>query len=219
MQPHTPPLRPHGSLPAASRLAMLLLCAGFAWAPWAQAERADRGKPLALESDKPCTANLQTQTSVCSGNVVISQGTLLLRAERLEVREVAGYITAQAFGADGAPARFRQKRDGVDEFVEGAANRITYDSRAGTVRFEGAAQVRRLRGTAVADEVQGAQILWNSLAEQLDVQGGQTTGSNPGGRVRVVITPRAEGEGSAPPATAPAPPPALKPSGGLGERR
>lgn len=216
--PH-PPFRPawHPAWRpwASAGLATVALCAGLAATPAAWAERADRGKPLALESDKPCTANLQTQTSVCSGNVVISQGTLLLRAERLEVREVAGYITAQAMGADGAPARFRQKRDGVDEFVEGLANRITYDSRAGTVRFEGAAQVRRLRGTAVADEVQGAQILWNSLAEQLDVQGGQSTGSNPGGRVRVVITPRAEAE----PAPATTPAPALKPSGSLGERR
>jgi len=217
MPHHTPLSRRTVHLRAATGLASALLCAGLGWPLAALAERADRGKPLALESDKPCTANLQTQVSVCSGNVVISQGTLLLRAERLEVREVAGYITAQAFGADGAPARFRQKRDGVDEFVEGLANRITYDSRAGTVRFEGAAQVRRLRGSAVADEVQGAQILWNSLAEQLDVQGGQASSSNPGGRVRVVITPRADAEPAAP--TSPTPAPALKPSGALGERR
>ena len=75
--------------------------------------------------------------------------------------------------------------------------------------------VRRLRGGTVADEIQGQQIVWDSTAESFNVRGGAATATNPGGRVRAVITPRV-------PADALAPAPAgseLKPSPGLGDRR
>lgn len=197
-----------------SLLAVLLLTGGAA----ASAEKADRSRPMTLESDQPCTVSLLKQTSVCSGNVVISQGTLQLRADRLELRETPeGYQMAVAIGSAAKPATYRQKRDGADETVEGQAQRIDYDSRAGTLRFEGAAVVRRLRGSTVADEIQGQQIVWDSTAESFNVRGGAATATNPGGRVRAVITPRIPADEPAPPA-----PPAgadLKPSPGLGDRR
>ena len=196
-----------------SWIAVVLLATGSA-AAWA--EKADRGRPMTLESDQPCTVSLLKQTSVCSGNVVISQGTLQLRADRLELRETPeGYQMAVATGSAAKPATYRQKRDGADEVVEGQAQRIDSDSRAGTLRFEGAAVVRRLRGSTVADEIQGQQIVWDSTAESFNVRGGAATATNPGGRVRAVITPRAPADAVS---TAPAGN-ELKPSPGLGERR
>jgi lipopolysaccharide export system protein LptA len=198
-----------------SLLAALLLTTGSA-AAWA--ERADRSRPMTLESDQPCTVNLLRQTSVCSGNVVISQGTLQIRADRLELRESPeGYQMAVATGTPGKPATYRQKRDGADETVEGQAQRIDYDSRAGTLRFDGEAVVRRLRGSTVADEIQGQQIVWDSTAESFNVRGGAATASNPSGRVRAVITPRVPADAAAP-ASAPAGS-ALQASPGLGDRR
>ena len=183
----------------------------------ARAEKADRSKPMTLESDQPCTVNLLKQTSVCSGNVVISQGTLLIRADQLALRETPdGYQMAQAVGAAGKAATYRQKRDSVDETIEGTAHRIDYDSRTGTLRFDGAAQVRRLQGTVLADEISGGVIVWDSVAETFNVRGGAATAANPGGRVRAVITPRAPADaGSAPAAAAVG----LKPSAVLGDRR
>jgi lipopolysaccharide export system protein LptA len=196
------------------RIVALLLATGVAAA---SAEKADRTRPMTLESDKPCTVSLLKQTSTCSGNVVISQGTLQIRADRLELRETPeGYQMALAIGVAGKPATYRQKRDGAaDEFVEGQAQRIDYDSRAGTLRFEGAAVVRRLRGSTVADEIQGQQITWDSTAESFSVQGGAATAANPGGRVRAVITPRVPAE----PAPAGGDGAGLKASPGLGDRR
>ena len=208
-----PILRLLHSPPLACVTAALLL--GVAGQP-ALAEKADRSKAMTLESDQPCDVNLQKQTSVCSGNVVIIQGTLQLRADRLELRETPqGHQTAQALGSAGKLASYRQKRDGLDEVVEGQAQRIDYDSRAGTLRFEGQAQVRRLQGGAVADEIQGGVIVWDSVAETFNVRGGAATASNPGGRVRAVIAPRAQVDApAAVPASA-----ALRPSSTLGERR
>jgi lipopolysaccharide export system protein LptA len=197
---------------ACCNAACLAVLAAPAWA-----ERADRTKPMTLESDQPCVVNLVKNTSSCSGNVVITQGTLVLRADRVELRETPdGYQLASAIGADGKPAQYRQKRDAVDEHVEGTAQRIDYDSRANTLRFEGQAVARRLRAGVTADEIHGQVILWDNTAELFNVQGGAPTDRNPGGRVRAVIAPR-EPAASAPPTPASAP--RLRSTPSLGDRR
>lgn len=186
--------------------ALLLVVAG------ATAERADRSRPLTLESDRPCTVDLAKQVSQCSGNVVVTQGTLALRAPRLELRETPeGYQIVTATGEPAAPARYRQKRDGVDETIEGQAQRIVYDGKAATLRFEGDAVVRRLAGAQTRDEIHGRLIVWDAIGEQFSVEGGAATAANPGGRVRAVIAPRD--------AAASAPAVVLQPGSGLGERR
>lgn len=212
------------SIPFAARLTLGAGLALLLAALPAQAERADRTKPMALESDQPCVVNLAKQTSACAGNVVISQGTLLLRADKLDVRETPeGWQVVQASGTADKPARVKQKRDGIDETVEGQAQRIEYDSKTGVIRFEGAAVVRRLRGATLADEIQGARIVWDGQAETFNVQGGGgTTATNPGGRVRAVITPRPGTEAAAAMAAEAASAPTqapLKSTPALGERR
>ncbi|HEX6017883.1 MAG TPA: lipopolysaccharide transport periplasmic protein LptA [Burkholderiaceae bacterium] len=183
----------------------------------AAAERADRTRPLTMESDKPCTVDLVRQVSICSGNVVIAQGTLVIRADRVELRELPdGYRTATAIGSAAKPATYRQRRDGGEEELEGSAERIEYDARTDTLRFTGNAQVRRLRGGVAAEDIQGSVIVWDNAAEVFSVQGGAATPSNPSGRVRAVLSPRAEAASAAGSAAA-APP--LQPSTLLGERR
>lgn len=154
------------------------------------AEKADRSQPIVVEADKPGTLDLQRQVVVFNGNVQILQGTMVIRAERIEVREQpGGYRAAVATGVPGRPATYRQKRDGVNEFVEGTADRIEYDARAGTLRFVGNGAVRRLRDGVVADEITGAEIRWDDSAELFSVDGGDAAA---GGRVRAVLTPRPE---------------------------
>lgn len=183
-------------------------------APSAQAEKADRGKPMVVEADKDGVLDLQRQVLVYSGNVVISQGSMILRAERVEMRTLPdGYRTASALGAVGKPAHWRQRRDGVDESVEGSADRIEFDGRADTLRFVGNGAVRRLRGGSVADEITGANILWDNGTEVFKVEGGATSPTNPTGRVRAVLSPKAEAPAPVP-ATAP-----LAPSRNLGDKR
>lgn len=196
------------------RRAVALL--GLLAAAGAQAERADRTKPLTMEADRPCTVDLLRQVSVCSGNVVIAQGTLVIRADRIELRELPdGYRTATAIGAPGKPAAYRQRRDGGEEELEGSAERLEYDARNDTVRLVGSAQVRRLRGGVAAEDIQGSVIVWDNTAELFSVQGGAATPSNPGGRVRAVLSPRAEPASAA----GAAPAASLQPSTSLGERR
>jgi lipopolysaccharide export system protein LptA len=73
--------------------------------------------------------------------------------------------------------------------------------------------VRRLRSGILADEITGATIIWDNGSEVFKVEGGAATPANPTGRVRAVLSPRAEASAPAP-ATVP-----LSGSRALGEPR
>jgi lipopolysaccharide export system protein LptA len=169
--------------------------AALAAAP-AQAEKADRFKPLNVEADLPGKIDLLNQHVVFNGNVVVTKGTMTIRASRIEVRESPdGYHTAVAFGSPSQHATFRQKRDAADEYIAGDAERLEYDGKSDVIRFVNNASVRRLRGSETSDEISGNLVTYDSGTEVFNVTGGApATASNPGGRVRAVLTPR---EGSA----------------------
>jgi lipopolysaccharide export system protein LptA len=193
------------------------LAVGLAPAP-AAAERADRNKPMVLEADRSGSVDLQRQIFVYDGNAVITQGTMVMRAERIEIRQTPdGFYSGQAIGAPGKPASWRQLRDGGgDEVVEGTADRIDFDGRADTLRFIGNSAVRRLRDGVVADEIVGGVIVWDNLAEVFRVEGGAVSAVNPTGRVRAVLAPRpAAGAAAGAAASAPASAPAASGSSGL----
>ena len=185
----------------------------------AHAERADRLKPLNVQADASGTIDLQKQTLMFNGNVVIAKGTMVIRASRVEVRQLpSGYDIAVAFGAPGAPATFRQKRDGVDEYITGEAERLEYDGKADTIRFVNNAAVRRLRGATLADEITGNLVTYDSTTEVFSVSGGApSTAANPGGRVRAVLAPRLGTEAAREAAQAPSSGTALKLSPTLAE--
>lgn len=203
-------------------LPILAVLAALAAAP-AFAEKADRFKPLNVEADQPGRIDLLNQHVVFNGNVVVTKGTMTIRAGRIEVRETPdGYHSAVAIGAANKPATFRQKRDGVDEWIEGEAERLEYDGKTDTIRFVTNAAVRRLRGSTVADEIAGNVVSYDSIAEVFSVSGGAAaTPANPGGRVRAVLTPRegsaAAAEAAAAAASEPTPPLKLSPALGSGK--
>lgn len=196
------------SLPSPSRLqpGVAALCCALALlvAGPAAAERADRNKPMVLEADRGGSVDLQRQVFVYEGNAVVTQGTMVMRAERIELRQTPdGFYVGQAIGAPGRPATWRQRRDGdADEFVEGSAERIDFDGRADVLRFSGNGAVRRLRAGVIADEITGGVIVWDNSAEVFSVEGGAPSAVNPGGRVRAVLAPRAAAASA--PASSPA---------------
>jgi lipopolysaccharide export system protein LptA len=189
------------------------LLAGLVLAGAAHAERADRNKPLNAEADSLRYDDAK-QTSVFSGNVVITKGSILIRGAQVEVRQDA---SGNQFGlVTGKPGFFRQKREGVDEFIEGQAERIEYDSKADTVKFIGGAVLRRFKGAQLNDETVGSVITYNSGNDTFSVDGGpgSRTASNPSGRVRAMFTPVAKPDAAA---TPPASPAQLRPSTQLDE--
>jgi len=183
------------SSPCRAGVALVASLAALSALP-ARAEKADRFKPLNVEADLPGKIDLLKQFVVFNGNVVVTKGTMTIRAARIEVRELPdGYHTAVAFGSPGQHATFRQKRDSPDEYIAGDAERLEYDGKSDVIRFVNNASVRRLRGSETADEISGNLVTYDSGTEVFSVTGGApATAANPGGRVRAVLTPK---EGSA----------------------
>jgi lipopolysaccharide export system protein LptA len=168
----------------------------------AQAEKADRDKPLNIEADSGRYDDLQ-QIGSFTGNVVVTKGTLTMRAAKIEIRQSPdGYQYGVATALPGQLATFSQKRDGVDETIRGEAERIEYDGKADTVRLVDRAVIRRYRGATLADETAGSLITYDNRSEVFSVTGGPAavTPANPSGRVRATLAPR---EASAPAASQP----------------
>ncbi len=195
----------------------------------AHAEKADRAKPMNIEADALRHDELK-QTSVFTGRVVMTKGSIILRGARLDVRQDAdgyqfGVVTAEA----GKRAFFRQKRDTApgapDEFIEGESEIIEYDGKADNVRFITRAELRRYRGEVLSDEITGAVIVYNNLTDVFTVDGQRKPSTNAAGdapasgnRVRAVLAPKDPAPGGAVPAApaAPSSAPALRPSNSLG---
>jgi len=196
-------------------IAALCVCAGSA-----HAEKADRSKPMNVEADA-LRHDEQKQTSVFTGRVIVTKGSILIRGARIEVRQDAqgnqfGLVSAEP----GKLAFYRQKREGVDEFIEGEAETIEYDGRADTVKFIKQAQLRRYRGATLNDELTGQVILFDNTTEVFNIDGGLaqgTTGAT-AGRVRAMLMPKTEDSAPNPPKAGTASP-ALRPSNALGEAR
>lgn len=184
----------------------------------ALAERADRDKPMNIESDT-LRYEEQKQLSTFTGRVVVTKGTIVMRGARLEVRQdAAGNQNGTMYAEPGGRAFFRQKREGLNEYIEGEGETIEYDGKADSVRFVRRAEMRRLAGATLQDEVMGSVIVYNNTTEVYTVDGAPRSAgapsAAPGGRVRAVLAPRNQG-GAAPPAVgepAPAPAVPLRPS-------
>ena len=180
------------------------------------AERADRSKPMHVEADALRYDDVK-QTSIFSGHVVLTKGSIVIRGSKIEVRQDAqGYQFGSVSSEPPTLAFFRQKREGVDEFIEGEADSIEYDGRADAVRFANNAQLRRYRGAVLSDEFTGGLIVYNNTTEVFTIDGAPAranAGAPPPGRVRAMLTPKPQGE---PAAAASGPAPVLRPALTLG---
>jgi lipopolysaccharide export system protein LptA len=152
----------------------------------AQSFEGDKDAPTTVEADKMTYDDLK-QVNVFTGNVLLIKGSLVIRGDKLTMRQSPeGY----QFGtAEGKPATFRQKRDGKGElFIDGEGDRIDYDGKSDTVVLQKKAQLRKLNGTVITDEVKGDVITYLQKTEFFTVTS-DNLGTNTG-RVKAVIQPK-----------------------------
>ena len=170
-----------------SRAALLAVCFVVAFSAPAFAEKADRSKPIHLEADRVIVDDAK-QLATFTGNVVLTQGTMVLRGDRMEVRrDKNGFRQGTMWGN---LAYFRQKRDNSEELTEGWAERIEYDTRTEKIQMFNRAMLKRAQ-----DQVEGSYISYEQITELFQVTGGsQTAGSKPAdSRVRAIFQPKQEG--------------------------
>jgi lipopolysaccharide export system protein LptA len=170
-----------------------LVCA--LWASSATAEKADRDKPMNITADVLRYDDVE-RTSVFTGRVLLTQGSLLIRGDKLVVRQdPQGYQYGTVTAAPGKLAAYRQKREGLDEYMEGEAEVIEYDGRADTVKLTRRAQMRRYNGSALSDEMAGGVIFYNNLTQVFTLDGAARPGAQAKPtaareRVRVTLIPK-----------------------------
>lgn len=196
-----------GNSSAARAVILAALCAyAFAWSPFGRAEKADREKPINLESDR-VTVDDAKQIATFEGSVILTQGTLTIRGDRMEVRQDGeGFQYGTTWGN---LAYFRQKREGFDEYIEGWAERIEYDGRADKIQMFKRASMKRGQ-----DNVRGNYISYDANTEFFQVIGAGKAAApdSPDRRVRAVMQPKPKDKDKP---AAPAQPLPLKPAATL----
>ncbi len=155
----------------------------------AVAERADRNKPIHLEADRATVEDINrrdsTRVSVFTGNVILTQGTMRINADKMILKEdINGFRYATAIGN---LVKFRQKRDGIDEYIEGWSRRVEYDSKQDKIELFKNARLKRGE-----DEVNGDYISYNMNTEFFQVNGRneRNTVKDADSRVRIIIQPK-----------------------------
>jgi len=163
---------------------ILIALTSFCFSLNAFAEAADRDKPIELEADSVIVDDAK-KISTYIGNVILTQGTLVIRAAKLVVREDKNGF--QHSTSTGNPTTFKQKREGKNEYMTGSGRRIEYDGRMDKVQLFKNAWVKRGE-----DIVYGDYISYDANAEYAEVIGGEKSESAgpSSGRVRAIIQPK-----------------------------
>jgi lipopolysaccharide export system protein LptA len=157
-------------------------------------ERADRDKPLQIEANRMSIDDAK-KIQVLEGDVVLVKGTMVLRADKVVVTEDQyGFQKGVATGGKDGLARFRQKREGVEEYIDGEAERIEYNT-----ANEVAELFKRAWVKSGEDQVRGDYIWYDGISEKyLVTAGGPGDARGQPARVRAIIQPKNKGAQASP---------------------
>jgi len=175
-----------------ARLLPIVLCAAaVALAP------ALRAQPLADDPDIQVLSDTLSyddaqKLSVFEGNVLLTRGTMTLRAQTLRLREdAAGHQFGTATAAKGGLVFARQENPETFEVIEAQGLRAEYDSANETIEMIGQAVVTRLVCGKPFDTIRGARVIYRQKTDTYEAHGGADS-AGPGGRVRSLAQPRAK---------------------------
>jgi lipopolysaccharide export system protein LptA len=169
----------------------LLACGAvlFLAASVATAEKADKEKRIVFSADDGSGISQGTPGGTLKGNVIITQGTITIHADRIDFKQNPdNSMSATAYGN---PISFRQKKDDVDEYYEGYAQRAVYDGSKELLELFDRALLKR----SATDEVRSNYVWYNSKTGEYHAEArpdapGAVDG--PGARVRGVFQPRSD---------------------------
>lgn len=169
-----------------NRIATLALCL-LVTTP-ALAEKADRNKPMLLEANSASIDDAK-KVQILVGDVIITKGTMVLKAERVVITEDKfGFQKGVAYASDKKLAYFRQKQEGKESWVEGEAERIEYDTNSEVAEFFQRAWVKNGE-----DKIRGDYIWYDSISEKYLASSGKNANPKaPPTRVRATIQPKAK---------------------------
>lgn len=172
---------------AAMRVVLLAFVASAFVPTCAFAEKADREKPINFSAEQPAEVDFEKRVGTLRGNVVITQGTMTIRADRIDFKQNPDNSLSAT--ATGNPVSFRQKKDDSDEYFEGYAQRAVYDGQKQTLELYDRALLKQGN-----DEIRSNYVSYNSATGQFKAEGRPDAPGTegPGNRVRGVFQPRSE---------------------------
>lgn len=133
---------------------VLVLFGLLALAMPAGAEKTDREKPIRYSANS-LDGNETEQSLLLSGKVEVVQGTIVLKADRVVLKQQAD--GTYNVSATGKPVYFRQKMDNSEEFVDAQALRIEYLGSRDLVELYDQGWIKRGK-----DELRGNFLTYNS---------------------------------------------------------
>ncbi|NIP73863.1 MAG: lipopolysaccharide transport periplasmic protein LptA [Gammaproteobacteria bacterium] len=150
----------------------MLLVPGAGWAL-----SSDRTQPMHIEADE-VTIDDKKQVSIYKGDVVVTQGTLRITADKLTVYAHQGDV--QRMVAVGRPATYRQRPDDKDQDVKAEALTMEYLADREVVILTDQAKLWQGPNTFASE-----RIVYRLDRDQVDA--GRKAG---GERVRITIQPK-----------------------------
>ena len=168
-------------IPALCSLATLAL---LIHAAPAAAEKADREKPIRYSANN-LDGNEAEQTVLLSGRVEVTQGTIVMKADRVVLKQQPD--GTYNVSATGKPVTFRQKMDNSDEYVDAQALRVEYLGAKDLVELYDQSWIKRGK-----DELRGNFLTYNSATGAFAGRGSWPPAGQPAGdgRVTGVIQPK-----------------------------
>ena len=160
----------------------------------ALAEKADRQQILRMSAKQgSAEGSKEVNVKKLEGDVLITQGTMRITADRAVVKEADGGVFAELFGNGTNQVTFRQKREGEIDFVDATADRAEYDDKTGAIRL-----FSKVRFKSGGDLVDSEYMQYNTNTEKMELRN-QVPGAKPKigteeGRVVFEVQPRTQND-------------------------
>ncbi len=159
--------------------ALLVFTTTVLWSPLTAAQgKADFSQDIQVDSEREWF-DIQNKIAVFEDNAVITQGTLKITADHLEVAQQED-SDVRTFAAEGSPATYQQQlEDG--NWIKAEALLIRYDENAQTLTLVGEVKV-----TQDSSEIQGNEIVYDFANQQLRAR----RGDDESDRVTTIFKPK-----------------------------
>ena len=148
-------------------------------------EKTDKDQPIIIDSDELLIDDSKN-TSTYSGDVILQQGTLIIRGDKLTIREdKQGFQHSSSIGK---PTTFKQKMENSEDYIEGQALTIEYDGNMDKIHLYSKARVKKGNDLVIGD-----YIMYDANSEFAQALSGNTVTKDGNevkkGRTRAIIRP------------------------------
>lgn len=173
---------------------ILTIFAVFFTSAFAFGLESDAGSEITIESDR-AEFDRKEGTAIYVGNVILTQGTLLIEADEIILFSDQNQQFNRAI-ATGKPALFQQQMEEDKGLTKARGEKITYHTLDKTVTLLKNAQLEK-----EGSSFNGNQIVYDIVNESIQAKGGTKTQaspdnseSQPSGRIKMIIQPAKSAE-------------------------